>query len=258
VTIQTKTPVAGTAGSDDPTLYGRIAGDLRQEIADGKHAVGGRLPTEAALCERYGASRYTVREALRELIDLGLIERRQGAGSKVIADKPRTSYINSMRTLSEFSQYAQDTFFDIRDVTMVRLSEDIAPMISAPPRSMWLRISGIRLNAERNDAICHTAVHVHTRFAPLLEDVKGSKGPIYAIIEERSGEVIAEATQEITAKPMPAWCAPELGVKPGSPAMCFVRRYLDESGGIMLASINWHPAERSSYVTTIRRGDWHP
>jgi len=250
-------PVNGS-GADDPTLYGRIASDLKQEIADGKHAIGARLPTEAALCVRYGASRYTVREALRELIDLGLIERRQGAGSKVIADKPRSSYINSMRTLTEFSQYAQHTFFDIREVLMTRLSDEVAPLIPAPPRSVWLRISGLRLNAERDDAICHTAVHVHTRFASLLEDVKESRGPIYAMIEERSGEVIAEATQEITAKPMPAWCAPDLGVKAGSPAMCFVRRYLDASGGVMLTSINWHPAERSSYVMTIRRGDWTP
>lgn len=249
---------ADLAQDDDPTLYGRIARQLQQEIGEGLHRVGSLLPTEAVLCARFHASRYTIREALRELVSLGLIERRQGAGSRVVSAAPRTSYAQTMRTLTELFQYARDTHFEIAEAALVAIDDEAAGLIPAPRGSHWLRISGVRWNAARTDTICHTTVFVHARFAPLLTDLRSSPGPIYALVEARSGEVIAEAMQEITAPPMPPAIARALKVRVGSPAMRFVRRYLDASGGAMLTSVNWHPADRFSYVMTIRRGDWMP
>ena len=53
------------------------------------------LPTESELCEEFGASRYTVREALRRLVDQGMVHRRQGAGS--VASPPRPRRATSIR-----------------------------------------------------------------------------------------------------------------------------------------------------------------
>ncbi len=249
---------ADVAQDDDPTLYGRIARQLQQEIGEALHPIGSLLPTEAALCARFHASRYTIREALRELVGLGLIERRQGAGSRVVSAAPRTSYAQTMRTLAELFQYARDTHYEIGEAALVSLDDEAAGLIPAPSGSHWLRVSGVRWNAARTDTICHTTVFLHARFAPLLTDVRSIPGPIYALVEARSGEAVAEAVQEITARPMPAAIARALKVRVGSPAMRFVRRYLDASGGPMLTSLNWHPADRFSYVMKIRRGDWMP
>jgi GntR family transcriptional regulator len=62
------------------TRYGQVAQLLRQAIASGETAPAGALPTEAELCDRYDASRTTVRRALLELRDEGLVESRQGSG----------------------------------------------------------------------------------------------------------------------------------------------------------------------------------
>lgn len=62
----------------------RISNDLLTEIAAGKYAPSGRLPSEAQLVERYDVSRPTVARALRDLQEQGLIERRVGAGSFVV------------------------------------------------------------------------------------------------------------------------------------------------------------------------------
>lgn len=251
-------PHASPVTNDDPTLYRRIARELEAEIAAGNRPVGSLLPTEAALCATYDASRYTIREALRLLVERGIIERRQGAGSRIISTAPRTSYSQTMRTLSEFSQYARDTHFDIAETAIVSLDDDAAELIPAPAGSRWMRISGVRWTAERTEPICHTTVYVHTRFAHHLHDVRTTPGPVYALVEARSGEMIAEAIQEIAARPLPAVAARALKLRAGSTAMRFVRRYLDASGGTMLASVNWHPAERFSYVLKIRRDDWAP
>jgi GntR family transcriptional regulator len=66
----------------DP-LYRQIADDLRQQIESGKIARGQQLETEAKLRKRYEASRNTVRDAIKWLISLGLVESRAGQGTFV-------------------------------------------------------------------------------------------------------------------------------------------------------------------------------
>ena len=66
----------------DP-MYRQIADDLRQQIESGQLAPGQQLRTEIELREHYGASRNTVRDAIKWLITLGLVETRAGQGTFV-------------------------------------------------------------------------------------------------------------------------------------------------------------------------------
>ena len=60
---------------------------LRQAIEKGHWAIGERLPVEAQLSESLGVSRNTVREAVRVLVHVGMLETRQGDGPYVRATK---------------------------------------------------------------------------------------------------------------------------------------------------------------------------
>jgi GntR family transcriptional regulator len=64
----------------DP-MYRRIADDLQAKIESGDIARGSQLPTELELREQYGASRNTVRDAIKWLITRGLVETRPGQGT---------------------------------------------------------------------------------------------------------------------------------------------------------------------------------
>ena len=68
--------------SDFTPLYIQVYEVLKKELA--KYPVGTNIPPERTLCGRYGVDRVTVRKALTMLADEGLIERRQGRGTKVI------------------------------------------------------------------------------------------------------------------------------------------------------------------------------
>jgi DNA-binding FadR family transcriptional regulator len=57
-------------------MYRQIAEDLRAQIESGKLRPGQQLRTELELREHYGASRNTVRDAIKWLITLGLVETR--------------------------------------------------------------------------------------------------------------------------------------------------------------------------------------
>lgn len=61
----------------------QISRVLLEEIASGKYAPSGRLPSEAQLVERFGVSRPTAARAVRDLQDQGLVERRVGSGTFV-------------------------------------------------------------------------------------------------------------------------------------------------------------------------------
>jgi GntR family transcriptional regulator len=64
-------------------MYRRIAEDLREDIESGGLRPGEQLPTEQQLSTKYAASRNTVRDAVRWLINRGLVETRPGQGTFV-------------------------------------------------------------------------------------------------------------------------------------------------------------------------------
>ncbi len=60
---------------------------LRQNIENGEWSVGSRLPVESELSEALGISRNTIREAVRVLVHVGMLETRQGDGTFVRANR---------------------------------------------------------------------------------------------------------------------------------------------------------------------------
>lgn len=85
------------------TLYRTVAADLREAIAAGEYGSGGRLPAEAALAERYGVSRGTVRQALAVLRTDGLVTSRRGTRRVVLG----TARVQSFSELVSFTHWAR-------------------------------------------------------------------------------------------------------------------------------------------------------
>ena len=65
-------------------LYFQIAGRIESAIRSGALPPGTRLENEVALGERLGLSRPTVRRAIQQLVDKGLLVRRRGIGTQVV------------------------------------------------------------------------------------------------------------------------------------------------------------------------------
>ncbi|HLK74470.1 MAG TPA: GntR family transcriptional regulator [Streptosporangiaceae bacterium] len=65
-------------------MYRQIAEDLREQIESGGLEPGQQIRTENELQEKYGASRNTVRDAIKWLTTLGLVETRPGQGTFVV------------------------------------------------------------------------------------------------------------------------------------------------------------------------------
>lgn len=64
-------------------IWKAIADALRSDLAEGRYHPGDKLPTEAALADRFGVNRHTVRHGISVLVDEGLVRTRRGAGAFV-------------------------------------------------------------------------------------------------------------------------------------------------------------------------------
>ncbi|WP_460856566.1 FadR/GntR family transcriptional regulator [Nocardiopsis coralliicola] len=99
---------------------------IKQMIADGELRPGDRLPTERELCVAFGVSRSSLREAVRTLTTLGVLEARHGAGVYVTALRP-ADLLSAFSVLAEVS--AGDTLLEILQVR--RMLEPAATAMAA-------------------------------------------------------------------------------------------------------------------------------
>ncbi|WP_407496197.1 phosphonate metabolism transcriptional regulator PhnF [Pseudooceanicola sp. MF1-13] len=89
------TPPDAPQGSAKKTpLWQSITASLTEDLAQGRYAPGDQLPTESQLSARFGVNRHTIRRALAELADQGLVLSRRGAGV-FVRQRPTTYPIGS-------------------------------------------------------------------------------------------------------------------------------------------------------------------
>lgn len=78
--------------SNSTPLYRQLANIIRDGIEKGEYAHDTQIPTESDLIQKYSVSRITVRKALEELTDEGLLTRKQGKGTFVSTSKSIQSH----------------------------------------------------------------------------------------------------------------------------------------------------------------------
>ena len=113
-------------------MYLDIVGELQVLIKEESIKIGGRLPSERELAERLQVGRSTVREALRSLELLGLIETRRGEGT-FLADFQKHQFVE---VLAEFIMQQPNSLVDVHETRRIH---EIAA-IQAVSRNSALRI----------------------------------------------------------------------------------------------------------------------
>lgn len=95
-----------------PKMYLEIVRELRQLIEEENIKTGGKLPSERVLAERMEVGRSTVREALRSLELLGVIETRRGEGT-FLADFQKNQFVE---VLSDFILQQSSSIDEITEI----------------------------------------------------------------------------------------------------------------------------------------------
>ena len=114
-----------------PPKYKIIADTLKNEIMNDVYNDKMLLPTEQILCERFKASRQTIRQALSILVSDGLIERRQGSGSHICGLS--SSNTKSLKVIAVVTTYISDYIFPsiLREIENVLSANGCTPLLFA-------------------------------------------------------------------------------------------------------------------------------
>ncbi len=245
------------SGGQVAPRYARIQNELQARIAGGQYPVGALMPTEMELSAEFETSRFTVRAALRNLSQEGYVERRQGMGTRVVSSNPQAGYGQSFESLQELFQIAVDTYLVILEETPVVLDAALARLLGGDDDMVragerWIRVDCVRWTAPGGRPLCFIQSYVPERFAPLVPEFSEQNGPFFDLLERKSGETIMEAQQEIRSVPMPEQMARTIGLKAGAQALQLSRRYIT-ARGVLIVSLNWHPAEQMVFRTRVRR-----
>jgi len=94
-----------------------IVHQIKDQIFSGRIPAGNRLPSENELCEQFGVSRTTVRDALRVLESQGFVEIKVGAGGGAFVSEPRHETVSE--SLSNMLKMNSMTIEELAEARMV-------------------------------------------------------------------------------------------------------------------------------------------
>ena len=84
--------------------YEEIAGDIRKGILEGRYTLNEQLPLEREMCEYYNVSRITIKKAVDELVNEGIVIKRRGSGTFVKAFDSDVERFSMSKQFSGFSE----------------------------------------------------------------------------------------------------------------------------------------------------------
>ena len=233
--------------------YQQVAESLIAAIRSRRIAVGATLPGELELTKEYAVSRHTIREALRQLEELGLIARIQGVGTVVRARQPTQSYVQAVRSPAELLQYPAESKLSLVATTEIRASRLLAKLLGCAVGSHWFRISCLRRLRGSPVPICWVDVYVLPDYAGVAEMI-GRRQSVYEAIEQRFGQKVDVVDIDIRASTLAEEMAAPLEVLPGTPSLSVIRRYHGVDGRLFEVSVSEHPADRYTYSLQLKRG----
>ena len=239
--------------ADPRPRYRQVADELMTQLRSGRHPVGAMLPTETELCAQYAVSRHTIREALRLLEEAGLVARRQGSGTTVIAQEGRGRFVQDISTMAELLQYPAETRLTVLRAREVEVDAATAAHLGISAGETWLCVMGIRRVRVTDAPICYVTLMLRPEHASVLDDIGVETRAVYALIERRFGLSVSAIELDLSACGVPEEQARMLEVDTGAPALLIRRRYMDEQGRVFEVSEATHPAPRFTYRATLKR-----
>jgi DNA-binding GntR family transcriptional regulator len=234
--------------------YRQVAEALLEEIRAGRLAVGDNLPGEVELTASFKVSRHTVREALRRLEELGLIGRRQGVGTVVLARSPTESYVQAVRTPAALLQYPSGSRLVVKATQRVRTGRALARLLGCKTGMEWLQVSCLRQFDDSRPPICWVDLYLLPEHERIVAQIGRRAGLVHELIEQQFGRQVATVEIAIMARSVPSRFSEALGVEPGTPSLTVVRRYSGPGRDLYLVSVSEHPGDRFTYSLSLERG----
>jgi GntR family transcriptional regulator len=213
------------------------------------------MPTEETLCRRFVVSRFTVREALRQLEEHGLIVRRRGTSGVVLGTEPRVHYDQHIGSIDELLQYKQAGEFQLLHSDRLHADSTIAGWLNGRIGVEYVQLHGVRYQRRTRRPFCLTDVYRRASWQGLPKGHMQLIDAVRALFDEQFEQRIAHVEQTLSAIALSDEQAHELKVAANTPALRSLRRYFDHKGKLVVVVAATHPGDLYSYVMRYERSD---
>jgi DNA-binding GntR family transcriptional regulator len=206
-------------------LYYQIAQRIEKAILNGNLQAGARLENEVSLAERLGLSRPTVRRAIQDLVDKGLLVRRRGIGTQVVHGQV-TRGVELTSLYEDLSRSGQKPSTKILEYKTVKADSKVAEKLGIEIGSdvLYLR----RLRFADNVAVSIMENWLPNEFLDITE-VELNQHGLYQILRSR-GVTIRVAKQRIGARKASQRESADLEIEKQASLLSMDRTAYDNSG----------------------------
>ena len=200
-------------------LYFQLARLLIDDINSGRWQAGDRLPSESEICDRYGVSRATVRQALLRLENEGMIQRLKGRGTFIADSRHRSWLVQS----SEGFFHDEVGRFGLNVTSRVLRAELTAlPRWATQALSLRDDAEGVVLERLRfidGNVALHVTDYLPSAYAAAALSLQLRPGSLYDRLREEAGVTVHGGRRIIEATHAAADIAKLLGVGPRTPLL---------------------------------------
>ena len=231
--------------SSPTPLYYQLAQAIEGAISGGSLPTGSKLENEVLLAQRYGLSRPTVRRAVQELVDKGLLVRKRGVGTQVIQPHVRRSV--------ELTSLYDDLAHAGEAPTTEVLALDRIPAPAAVAEELDLAVGADvvvlrRLRRSHGEPLALLTNHLPGRFSPTVEEL--TERGLYQYLRAQ-GVHLRVAHQRIGARLARSEEARLLGEPPRAALLTMQRVAFDDKGVPVELGRHVYRASRYDFETTL-------
>nr|WP_281063576.1 GntR family transcriptional regulator [Halobacillus andaensis] len=232
-------------------MYYQIEENVKQRIANEEFKRGEAIPSERELSESYEVSRMTVRQAITNLVNEGILYRRKGRGTFVAEEKIAQPLQGMTSFTEDMKSRGMKPESRLLSLQIKTAPAEISQKLHLESSSQVVKIDRIRYADQEPMAIETTYLSVR-KFPDLTEDIV--KKSLYDYIEKDKGYTIEKATQMIEAVIAGEKQADLLGVEAGQALLHIERNSYLSDGSPFEVVISDYRADRYKFITDMFRG----
>ena len=197
------------------TLYAEIEETIATEIAQGDYRPGDQLPTEDELLQRFQVSRITVRRAIQNLVNRGLLEIRRGLGTFVLSPRIEAELTKLTGFVEDMHAVGRKATARVVSHGVVAASARVAERLQLTKGIKVMQIKRVRLADDTPISFDETYLPLSLGKQIVRNDLR--RRPIFTLLEEEYGVPLVEADYELEAVIASETVAEALQVRIGSP-----------------------------------------
>jgi|SRR6187402_1504102 len=237
----------------ETTLYSRIEETIAAEISRGEYSPGDQLPTEDALLERFQVSRITVRRAIQNLANRGMLEIRRGVGTFVLAPRIEAELTKLTGFVEDMQSVGRTATARVLSQIVVNASARVAERLQLTKGTKVMQIKRVRLADGIPVSLDETYLPLSLGKQIVRNDLR--LHPIFTLLEEEYGVPLIEADYQLEAVVATQPVAKALEVKVGSPIFQIERTSLTTDNQAIDYEILSYRGDMVRFVTKLLR---HP